>query len=383
MINSGKPDVTFINYSRAFVIFGFESEINNNIVRDNFWMQPVYAKGQGNTQNHNVCKNNQHSGVTMKSTNDGGLDISKENIQDGNIVTGQCDRRAAVRMFGSGRSINSIVKTTITAQADFFGGLAFQTTASDSEDGVLTVTGDFNCPKGINITTGGDIDIDVNLISQEAGVRLFEGGVEYGDVRITGKIESIEQALSVKTCETLDLSSLTIICDTSSEAPILVDVRGSMNTTGLNLTLTDKLSDGNPVSNPIQLFGKEGGDYSPVFNLDGITFRTDRNISRVFAFNADAGVDGLVKVSVSDAEIDLNGKTCTDLSRTFNNLKQVVYNNVRVDGTVSGRTINAGGLTIGKVLINQNLMDYIATDDLATHVSGTVTTSRVGDNKTA
>lgn len=55
---------------------------------------------------------------------------------------------------------------------------------------------------------------------------------------------------------------------------------------------------------------------------------------------------------------------------------------MKVNGTLS-RTIDGSGITVPDMIVSNGLMNYVATDNLASHTNATVTRSRIANNKTA
>lgn len=387
IINCGNAAATFPGGAPSFgiVLIGIDCYQNDNIVQDGKWLEPLYMKGNGNSQINNKMRDNQYSGLSMKVMNT--TEDSKENVQDNNIVSGQCDKRAGIRMFGSGRSINSQVDITTTAQVDAQGGYAYQCTRSTTIDGKLTVTGQFKAPKGMDITTSGDIEIDVLLESEANGIKIIkssDGNLE--NVSISGKVVSAGNALEVNWCEELILRDINIRCDRYDGNHIFALVRNSVIMDNVFHWVTDVASDGNPLMYPTGIYCQDGGDLtSSSVAISNYQFVTDRDLTQVFQFFAASGLvspnEG--KWSISDSEIDLNGNSCTRMIRTLTNMKKLSLNNVQVDGSITARTLEGSGFTVDKLLINECLTDYVATDDVAGHTNATVTASRIGNNKTA
>jgi hypothetical protein len=374
------------------VFIGLDCEQHNNVIYDNHWFEPLYTKGNGNSQVSNRLRNNQFSGLSMKVVATPS-NVSKECIQALNVITGECNIRAAVRMFGAGESIDNIIDittrfSTTAGDADYKsqGALAFQTTRSATV-GKLKVTGDFKAPKGVQMNTAGDLELDFTLDSETNGLLITKSpDGNLNTVAVRGKISCKEQAFNVNWAKVIDTSGLEVICNYSLGNSMFYYSQVKTILDNMSLHVTDVDGDGLAIATPIGLFAKDGqptNQSSHLTSIDNLTFTTDRNFTQVTLFNADAGwlsPDGC-KVKISDSAIDMNGKTGNSLMRSNSNMKIFSAQGVEVDGTLA-RTLNGGGVTVGKVLINQNLMDYVATDNLAGHTNATATTSRVGNNKT-
>ena len=384
ILNCGNAQFTFANPSFGIVVIGLDSEEDNNIIRDGKWLEPMYMKGNRNSQCGNKLHDNQHSGVTMKIMLD--TNASEDNFQNNNVVTGQCDIRPAMRMFGDGQSLNSQVDITTTAQVDSQGGFAYQCTRSTTIDGLLRVTGQFEAPKGISITTAGDVELDVNLTSDSDGITIIKStDGDLGDVIVNGKVDCLGQALNVNWCEKFSTNGLDIECDRSTGDIVFVYAQSYGDMDSLRVKATDRLTDGLTLTQPISLFAKDGGsDTNSSILLSDFKFLTERNITQVIRYNADAGLlapdEG--RCTISNGDVDLNGNTCSFLFKTLTSMKQLKLHGVDVEGTMT-RTVDGGGTNIGKLIIDNCVMDYVATDNLAGHTNTTVTTSRITNNITA
>lgn len=372
----GKETVAFNPSGLSFgiVTIGEDNIQSNNIITNGKWLEPIYMKGNGNSQIGNKCHNNQHSGVTMKviSTSN----ISKNNLQDGNTVTGLCGVRAAIRMFGSGISINSQVDITYDG-TDTQGGYCFQATPSTTIDGVLKVTGNFKGDRGFNITTDGDLYIDCNLKSSEYGINVLDSG-DLNQVTVKGAISSSGNALYVGVPNKINVSDLTVVSDSYTGSPDnIADSVMFLNSVehtkveNVSIHLTNLSSADTSLGYAVGLYAADGTNI--VENLDIVA---DRPLTYCF-YNFSSTGSGLFKYSGLTI-VDNNATISVD--RLLSDVGTKITQNSYVDGLLGN--ISASGRTVQDVIIDNNMMNFIATDNLAGHFNGTAVRSRVQNNKT-
>lgn len=363
---------------------GDDCEQIGNIVQDSGWINACYMKGDGNTQADNKVRNPEWGGVTMKVSQD---TSSKNNVQTGNVVTGVVDREGAFRMFGRGRSEDNIAETTATGLLHpTEGGFAFFGTPSATQ-GPMKIGGTFNCPRGIMFTGAGDIEIDVNLTSAAKGVELVSSGGVFGSVDVSGVINAAEDVVYVNAARRVNVHDLD--CSTSWSGSTLsaffLYTEESNRIGNVNLVVLDPLADGVALGYAASLYAKAGGTggltnhFSGVYGLNVVTFRNLTHATRSFA---DAGLAGKTRISLSDVGIDLQGKTCGSVHSLSTNALTLALDNVRVIGSPT-RTVNGSGITVADLIIQNGLMNYAATDNLAGHTNATATRSRITNNKTA
>ena len=388
ILNCGNAAATYPAPSFGIVIIGLDSEQDNNVVRNGKWLEPLYMKGDGNSQCGNKLHDNQHSGVSMKIMLD--TNASKDNFQNDNLVTGQCDIRPAMRMFGDGQSLNNQCDTFTTAQVDAQGGFAYQCTRSTTIDGTLMISGQFKAAKGVSITTAGNVDINIELDSESDGVTILKStDGELGTVSVAGRIDCIDQSLNVNWCNRFNTSGLEIKCDRSAGDHVFIQASEYSNLDKISLHITDRLSDGLSLAGyAISLYGETSATESITYKVSDMVFKTDRNISVApFRFVNLSSED--MSIYINDSAINMNGKTTFYVARAFTDLHIVSFDSLSLDLTlandIASRTLEASGLTVDKFLVNNGIIDttYNATDVLANHTNATVTASRVSNNKTA
>ncbi len=384
----GNPAATYPGSpSFSCVIIGQDNWQDDNEVIDNFWLEGMYTKGNGNSQDGNKIRNSQFNGISQKVV--AITNASKNNTQTNTIVEGQCDIRAAVRLFGSGRSTGSQVNITTTSQVDNQGGLAFQTTRSTSI-GEMYVSGNFVAPKGIQLNTAGDVTLDVRLVSESNGVEVIKStDGNLGVVSMSGTINCVGAAVNVNWCEDFIIDgSLDVKCNRSDGNSVFLYTQNKTDISGLSLHVTDVSNNNLPITTPVGLFARDGGPLNSHTTIaDNFNFVTDRNFTEVIRYNADPILSSNMqgKVIFSDLSVDMNSHTGSNFIRTTSNLKKLIMNNVNVDGSLNSiqGTVNGNGLTIGKLIINNCLLDYITTDTALGHTNATVISSRVVNNKTS
>lgn len=363
-------------------ILAEDSEQSGNAVKGCGWINGLYMKGHGNTQAFNKVDAPQWGGITMKTAQD---TTSKNNVQVGNVVTGVCDRKAAMRMFGRGQSVDNQVDITVTGELHpTEGGFGFRATYS-STHGPLKVTGTYICERGIQITGAGDVTIDANITSNGNGIELLNSVDLFGTVIISGRVECEGQAVYLNAAKRIDLRDFDFSSNLSgaSGQAIFAYTTEAAVMSHVNGLITDTASDGLTLGYVVSLFSKTGGDLVNRFGgVDGVNIVTERNLTQVFGFFADAGVSGTGRLSFSDIDLDLQGNTCTSLLRLLTDPLYVSVDNVKVNGTLS-RTIDGSGITVPDMIVSNGLMNYVATDNLASHTNATVTRSRIVNNKTA
>ncbi len=384
IINCGNARDEFANPSFGSVIFGLDSIQLDNTLRNGQWLEPLYMRGNGNQQINNKCHANEHSGVSMKLIS--GTRESRLNLQDGNVVTGRCDIRPGIRLFGDGLSINSQIDITASNRVISQGGLPFQATPSSTIDGKLKITGQFKGPKGIQITTAGDLELDISLKSDTNGLIITKStDGNLGKVVVKGDISCTTQALNVNWCERFDGSQLNIVSNYIGGDQVFIYARDSLVLDGGSLHITDTNNDGMVLGTAIALNARDGGDATQNNNISFSNFNitTDRVITNIIRYNADAGLvtPNKGKLKISDIEVDMRGHTGSNLVRTTSGMKKLSLNGVEVDGTLVS-TLSGAGQTVDKLLINENLLDYVTTDNLAGHTNVTATASRIGNNIT-
>lgn len=389
ILNCGQATAVYKNPSFGITVVGRDSEQIDNTIRDGKWLSPAYMKGNGNKQLDNKCHDNQLGGITMKIMLD--TNESKLNVQDGNIVTGLCNVKPAMRMFGSGISINSQVDVYANELAENEGGLAFQATRSITIDGQLTIGGNFKATKGIELNTAGDVALDIQLISDGGGVQVIksiDGSLR--QVKMKGSIKCNEQALNVNWCEDFLIDgALKIKCNSSSDN-VFIYTQNRTDLSGLSLHTTDKLinglSDGLPVDTPIKLFAKGGGSLvNHMTEVNGFSFVTDRDFTQLFQFYADESLVGgsgsnKAKMTIANSEIDLNGKSGTYFLLLSKNIKKLSLRGVEVDGTLV-QTVKASEKVIDTLLIRDCLFDNAETATVPAHTDGIVGKSIITDSK--
>ena len=414
----GNPATTYPGSpSFSCVIIGKVNEQNNNLVENNFWMEGPYTKGNENSQDNNVLDENQFCGLSQKVvavTNE-----SDNNTQNFNIVKGRCEKRAGLRPFGSCRSEGNQVNIYSThpdqgGQEDSQGGFSLQITRSTTTEGEAYISGNLKARKGIRINTAGKVTIDkINLTSEVGGIEITESidgpltsVTMSGEVKCIGRAfpitptpeiptpEATEPAINVNWCQEFNIDgSLDVKSNRQDGQSVSLYTQKKTKLNGLSLHLTDLQSDGLTVSSPIGLSVKDGQPVSQLHHLtsiDNLTFITDRNFTNLATYNVDAGWlnpaianDG-GKLKISDSDIDMNGKTGTNLVKTNNNMKKFAIQDVDIDGTLV-RVLDAGGKNIAKVLANQNDLTLSGgdADTVGGITNGTVTTSRTVNNKTS
>jgi uncharacterized membrane protein len=386
VINCGNSSSTFAAVSYGAIVAGLNNTENNNVLTDNYWLDPLYAKGNGNSQNFNKCHDNQFSGISMKVYDT--TIASKENLQVGNVISGQCDKRAGVRMFGSGISIDSQVDITTTAQVDTQGGFGFQATRSTSIAGRLQVGGNFVSPKGIQINTAGDVSVDVRLISGAEGIAISEStdGL-LGNVVVRGKIKcEVGEALRVDEAMEIDIQNLQVISNSSAGYAIFLLGNNQINLSNVSLRMTDSASSGTAVSSIVGIFTGANSTLSYcLIDILNFNFYTERNFTQLIMFNdgtAPAVGSSIAKMQINGSSIEMNGKTGSYLLRSLTNFKNISLASVEVLGSLT-RTLDGGGKTFDELIINNCLTNYVSADNVAGHTNATVTASRIVNNLTA
>lgn len=372
---------TNTNSSFGCFVLGEDCEMIGNVVRDGGWLNALYMKGHGNTQAFNKVHDPEWAGITMKTAQD---TTSKWNTQIGNVVTGVCDRKAAMRLFGMAINHSNHVDITTTAEVHVTeGGYSYRATASTTH-GPLKISGTFLGGKGVYVTGAGDVDFEGTIQSDAKGIELISFGGEFGTVRIAGRIDAEDELYYVNAAERveLDLDGKTNVSGAAGYAGFSYTEEAL--TGRCAVTVTDSASDGLSLGQVISAYCKTGGSGGLTNHLTKLDLSvvTERDLARVVRHFADAGLSGKTKVALHNADIDLQGNSCTSLVRIDEDCLYVGVIAARVNGTMT-RTIDGSAETIADLVIEGGLLNYVATDNAATHFNGTATRSRVGDNKTA
>ena len=359
-----------------------DSEQNGNIIRDGGWINALYMKGHQNRQVGNTVHNPEWAGVTMKVTAD---TSSRENLQANNVVTGVVDREGAFRMFGRAITIGNQAFTTATAELHpTEGGWAYFVTQS-STHGPLYIQGQFNCPRGIKASCAGDVTIDVNLVSAAGGVDIQnQSGQIVGSVDITGKIECQTEVMYVGIARQVHVHDLEFKTNASGAAVSAFFANTQDATTFSNVKgiVTDTAADSVALGYVVSLFTEDGavsGLTNHVSKIEGFSVSVFRPLLHFSRTLSDTNLIGKTVVALRGVDVDLQGETCTSILRAQTNTLRATLDNVSVIGTPT-RTVDGSGITITDLVIQNGLLNYVTTDNLAGHTNVTATRHRIRNN---
>lgn len=343
--------------SLGCAIVGVDSTQDKNVLRDGGWINAFYMKGHGNQQTSNRAHNPQWSGVTMKTDMDG---ASRDNFQNGNLVTGCVDAKAAIRMFGRGRSDANQVDIVSTDKASTTeGGFAFRCTPSTT-DGPLRIGGTFKAPRGIEVTTAGDVTIDAALASDSDGITVMGGA--YGDpgaVRITGSVRCAGRAVYVHSADSALVHDFRFETRNANH-PFFLFTKQSNKLSSVSASLSGACPQA------LTLYGSGSGHVTYAADIDCVAVQPMNQAVR--SLGSSLHIDGLsVRADVGS------------VVRIDSDMSAVVLNAAKVNGAVV-RSIQSEK-SFEDLVITNGMLPF--PDDVAAHTGATVTRSRICNNKTS
>lgn len=191
--NIGNTARSVISYG-AFCHGGYQIHMTDNIIKNCYWTDALYIKGDNSVVANNSVKDVEAGGITFK-----GIDSNspKHNAISGNSIIGVCDYKPGLRVIGIASVTGNVVEIEMDENGTTSGGFPFECKTSTVIPGDLTITGNiFKGPKGVFILSPESTIFSDNLVTSDSfGLYVSNpiSGGNYENLMVSGNVFNVKE----------------------------------------------------------------------------------------------------------------------------------------------------------------------------------------------